>query len=98
VFSQPQIRDLLEQYVLVQLYTNGTPPYPPPANSAEENLRLQSEVFKSDQLPYYAIVQPTDNGKFEIVKAYGEGLINDVEGFANFLRQNLPPAGEVAAR
>jgi thiol:disulfide interchange protein len=89
VFVRPEIRELLNKYVLVQLYTDKVPPYYEPTTSGAENQALQDSRFKTLQLPYYVIVEPTADG-FEIVKGYPqEGVINKVEQFAAFLRDNV---------
>jgi hypothetical protein len=81
---------VLGEYVLVQLYTDYVPSKYEPTTSAEENKKLRDEVFKNAQLPLYAIVKPTGNGRWEEVARYEGGKINDADGFADFLRKPLP--------
>ena len=89
VFVRPEIGELLNKYVLVQLYTDKVPPYYEPTTTGAQNQALQDSRFKTLQLPYYVIVEPTADG-FEIVKGYPqEGVINNVERFASFLRDNV---------
>jgi hypothetical protein len=86
VFPQPQVKSLFARYVLVQLYVDY-----------KENEAFLLKEFNTLQLPLYAVVEPTGDGKFRKVAVYEEGKINDVNGFVEFLRKNLP-AGAVAAR
>ena len=59
MFSRPEIKKLLDTYVVVQLYTDHVPPkIPQPAPTAEENKRLQSDRFGTLQLPLYVILRP----------------------------------------
>jgi hypothetical protein len=87
VFSQRQVKDLLRQYVLVQLYTDTVPPHFQPTTSAEENRTLMHTRFGTAQLPYYAVVAPEGND-FAIRATYEEGKINNVAEFMDFLRNN----------
>jgi hypothetical protein len=34
------------------------------------------------------VIKPADGGKFEVVGTYGEGRINNVEKFVEFLRSS----------
>lgn len=89
MFSQPEIRKLLDQYVIVQLYTDRLPPkVRQPATSAEENKDLLVNRFQSAQLPLYILLQPDDKDGKEVAR-YEEGKINDVGAFAEFLRRPL---------
>jgi hypothetical protein len=86
VFSKPEIRQLLDQYVIVQLYTDKVPPkIQQPATSAETNRDLLMNRFESAQLPLYVIVNAED---IELAR-YDEGKINNVDAFAEFLRKSL---------
>ncbi len=86
MFSRPEIKQLLDQYVVVQLYTDKVPPkIQQPATSAEENRDLLMNRFESAQLPLYVILNANDQ---EIVR-YEEGKINNVEAFAEFLQKPL---------
>jgi len=96
VFSKRDVKELFTKYVLVQLYTDAVPPHYLPTTTADENRKLQREVFKDIQLPLYAIVRPLSDGKFEVVGKYDEGLINDVEAFKDFLKKPQAAAGAVA--
>lgn len=89
MFSKGGIKTLLNQYTLVQLYTDIIPRRYQPTTSAAENKKLQREVFGNSQLPLYVILEPLGNGKYKEISRYEEGKINDVEAFAEFLRKPL---------
>lgn len=89
MFSKPEIKELLDQYVFVQLYTDKVPPrIKRPASSADENIQLLQERFKEAQLPLYVIMKPEGEDGVEIAR-YDEGKINKVDAFAEFLRKPL---------
>jgi hypothetical protein len=89
VFSKLAIKDLMNQYTLVQLYTDVVPAYFEPTTSAAENLKLLHTRFGTAQLPTYVILKPRGNGQYEEVSRYDEGKINNVAGFADFLQKSL---------
>jgi hypothetical protein len=96
VFPLPKIKDLLNQYTLVQLYTDAVPPKYQPTTSALENRQLLHERFGTAQLPTYVILRPMDNGEYQEVSRYPEGKINNVEAFAEFLSRPLASLSSVA--
>ena len=89
MFSQPQIKALFSQYVLLKLFCDTVPPEYEPTTSAAENRQFLQEKYGTAQLPFYAIIKPTGNGKFETIGVYDEGKINFVDKFADFLRKPL---------
>lgn len=90
MFPRPEIKQLLDQYVIVQLYTDKVPPrIQQPATSAAENYDLLMERFKSVQLPLYVILSAAD----EEIARYEEGKINNVDAFTEFLRKPLMTSG-----
>jgi len=92
VFSRDDIKQLLNQYVLVQLYTDKVPTFYQDATTPEQNKQLLEEKFGTGALPYYVVVEPTPDGGFRKVASYGDvgnGLINDVPDFARWLRENV---------
>jgi thiol:disulfide interchange protein DsbD len=97
VFPRPAIRGLLDRYKVVQLYTDDVPQsfYPSPVtrdqrrSDAAKNLDFQKQQFQTEQLPLYVILEPLPDGKFRTVDKYDEGKINDIDGFAEFLRRPL---------
>ena len=93
MFSKPEIKALLDQYVVVDLYTDKVPPFVQrPATTVDENKRLQDERFGDERLPLYVILKPDGKDGQEIGR-YEEGKINKVEAFADFLRQPLAANG-----
>jgi len=95
VFSQPAIEQLLNQYTLVELYTDVVPPQHQPTTSADENRASLSKDFGTAQLPLYVILKPLGDGKYQEVGRYDEGKINKTFAFTEFLRKHLPPQGEI---
>jgi hypothetical protein len=90
VFSKQAIKELLNQYILVQLYTDQVPPRFKDGPTARENRQFQAEHFKNSQLPLYVILRPDASGKqFQQVARYEEGKINNEGAFADFLKQPL---------
>ncbi len=78
VFTLPEVRKRLAQFVLVRLYTDG------PEQEHEENLRFEEERFGTIALPYYAVMSPAD----EILVTF-PGLTRVVEDFVGFLDRGL---------
>ncbi|HLJ95691.1 MAG TPA: hypothetical protein VKU02_21120 [Gemmataceae bacterium] len=95
MFSQPAIEQLLNQYTLVELYTDVVPPQHQPTTSADENRDFLSRRFGTAQLPLYVILKPLGDGRYEELGRYDEGKINKTAAFAEFLRQYLAPRGEI---
>jgi hypothetical protein len=92
VFPQPAIRELLNKYVLVRLYTDAIPNAYQPTTSADENLKLLNDVFKNTQLPFYVILKPRGDGNYDEIERYKEGRITDQDGFTKFLTRPLAAA------
>ena len=74
MFTRPEIAAALQDFVLVELYTDGTDA------AAEENQKLQETKFESVALPFYAIV----DGDEEIVASF-DRLTKDAGEFLKFL-------------
>jgi thiol:disulfide interchange protein DsbD len=97
VFSKPEIRRLLMQYRIVQLYTDTVPEslyetVPELAKreaDAEVNLKFQRDFFQDERLPLYAILKPEPGGKAKVVSVYFESKINYESIFIEFLRAGL---------
>lgn len=104
VFPNPEIKDLLKRYRLVKLYTDEVPDhYYSPAvqgqfrggtarqqeDASKANLVFQREAFGTEQLPLYVVLAPQPQGDIKVLGIYSEGKINDVAGFAEFLRKPL---------
>lgn len=98
VFTKPEVKDLLKNYRLVQLYTDTIPPefYESPPDldkrdaDAKTNLKFQKAIFGTEQLPLYVLLRPEPGmkgGKVGIVAVYDEGKINKLEAFKAFLKK-----------
>ncbi|MBI3409171.1 MAG: hypothetical protein HY040_12560 [Planctomycetes bacterium] len=100
VFPKPEIQKLLEDYIIVKLYTDKVPDQFYASGEkvdlerqladADVNSAFQSKVFNTKQLPLYVILEPQAGDAIQVVGVYPEGRINDVNAFAQFLRD---PAG-----
>lgn len=75
IFSLPEIRRWLQQFVLVQLHTDG--------KDKDRNQKFQVERFGTVELPLYAIISPDDR---EIARG---SFTRDPDQFARFLQQGL---------
>ncbi|MCE9533725.1 MAG: hypothetical protein K8T89_21745 [Planctomycetes bacterium] len=100
VFPLPKIKENLKKYRLVQLYTDTVPPQLYESAPSEKqrkldaaaNLVLQQKIFGNEQLPLYVILKPVPGPKgspVQILGVYGEGKINEVSKFEEFLRDGL---------
>ena len=108
VFTKPEVKNQLRQYVLVHLYTDNVPEGYESSKTGKQNETLEHTVFSNAQLPLYAIVKPTgagseivdryDGSGFEIVGTYGEGAIHRVSDFTQFLQDKLPKPPSNAPR
>jgi hypothetical protein len=114
VFSQPEIKKLFEPYLFVQLYTDRVPnEFYAPALRAKfggslsrqiedaevANAGFIQKVFGTIQLPLYAILEPSaDDDRIDVIAIYNEGVINNVNAFADFLRQPQEASAVVQAR
>jgi thiol:disulfide interchange protein len=85
MFTRPEIAAALQNFVLVDLYADGTD------QASEENQRLELEKFQTIAEPYYAIMDPDEN-----VIATFDGLTKDAPKYLAFLQKGLdrvvPPA------
>jgi thiol:disulfide interchange protein DsbD len=97
VFKKSQIHELFEPYIFVKLYTDTIPPqyYAKEVQAevkarserdAKVNLRFQNDVFNTQQLPLYVVLEPKRDGRIRIVGMYDEGRINNEIVFAEFLK------------
>lgn len=87
VFPQQQPRQLLEQLVRVQLFTDTVPHVKDPSQAEkllERNLQLQADWFKSASMPAYAVVTP--DGKTILSSLEGK---NSQADFTRFLETGL---------
>ena len=96
VFPQQAIAELLAKYRRVQLFTDVVPDklFSGPVSIeraeafAQANLQFQREKFGSEQLPLYAIIDPS-GGRARVTAIYTEGKINKVDDFIKFLEDGI---------
>jgi thiol:disulfide interchange protein DsbD len=86
MFTRPEIAAAMKDFVLVELYTDGSDA------ASEENQKLQLELFKTVAIPYYAILDP--DGK--VVASY-PGLTKNPSEYLAFLQTPKPAALAAAA-
>ena len=75
MFPGPEIAAALKDYVLVELYTDGTDA------ASEQNQALENTRFSTVAIPYYAILDPDEK-----VLASFPGLTRDPGEFLRFLK------------
>lgn len=80
LFPDKEVRGLLEQFVRVQLYTDGR------GEVHERNRNFQETRFGTVALPFYAIMTPGDE---EIT--HFPGMTRDQSVFVRFLKKGLVP-------
>src|ERR1051325_6414605 len=86
MFPRPEITAALKDYVLVELYTDGTDA------ASDENQKVQLEKFKTIAIPYYAILDPDEN-----VIATSANQTSNAADFLAFLQKGVRPAAAPAA-
>jgi thiol:disulfide interchange protein len=87
MLSRPEIAGVLKDYVLVELYTDGTDA------ASEANQKLQLDKFKTIAEPFYAILDADEN-----VVATFEGQTSDVAEYLAFLKKGAGREGALGAR
>jgi thiol:disulfide interchange protein DsbD len=75
MFPKPEITGLLKDFVLVDLYTDGTDA------ESEQNQQLEEKRFGTVAIPFYAIVDPDER-----TIATFPGLTRNAAEFVSFLR------------
>jgi thiol:disulfide interchange protein len=75
MFPRPEITGLLKDFVLVDLYTDGTD------NESEQNQQLEEKRFGTVAIPFYAIVDPDEH-----TVATFPGLTRNASEFVTFLK------------
>jgi thiol:disulfide interchange protein len=75
MFPRPEITGLLKNFVLVDLYTDGTDA------PSEQNQQLEEKRFGTVAIPFYAIVDPDEH-----TIATFPGLTRNASEFVSFLR------------
>jgi thiol:disulfide interchange protein len=86
MFPRPEISSLLKDFVLVDLYTDGTD------SASEENQRLEEKRFGTVAIPFYAILDPEEH-----VIATFPGLTRNAQEFTKFLKSRPTLATAAAA-
>jgi thiol:disulfide interchange protein DsbD len=84
IFPQSAVRDELDRFERVQLYTDGQGP------EYDRNREMLEERFKTVALPLYVVIDPRTERELARI----EGLTRDPAEFARFLREGR----EVATR
>jgi thiol:disulfide interchange protein len=100
VFPAANIRELLERYERVQLYTDwlpaeiyaADPGLPVRKAEGRANRKFKIDAFGTDQLPLYVQLLPTPDGKVKVLGVYDEGKINQPDRFAAWLNEGLEKA------
>jgi thiol:disulfide interchange protein DsbD len=78
IFPKPEVSLALRNYVLVELYTDGTD------SVSERYQKFEQDQFKTIALPYYVI---TDRDGHQL--AHQDGLTRDANEFLSFLHTGL---------
>jgi len=74
MFPRPEVKSLLKDFVLVDLYTDGTDAV------SEQNQKLEESKFGTVAIPYYAILDPDEK-----VLSTFPGLTRSSEEFVGFI-------------
>jgi thiol:disulfide interchange protein DsbD len=82
MFTRPEIAAAMKEYVLVELYTDGTDA------ASEQNQTLENAKFSTVAIPYFAILDPDEK-----VVASFPGLTRDPQEFLRFLRSGAAGSG-----
>jgi thiol:disulfide interchange protein DsbD len=80
IFPKPGVSAALQNYVLLELYTDGTD------RISERNQKFEQDNFKTVALPYYVIL---DGDGHELV--HQDGLTRDANQFVEFLHTGSQP-------
>jgi len=87
MFTRPEIAGALKNFLLVDLYTDGTD------DASQVNQELEQSKFQTIAIPYYAILDAEGN-----VIATSAGITRDAGAYLAFLQKGSPvkPAAAVA--
>jgi thiol:disulfide interchange protein DsbD len=77
IFVEPEVQSLFDEFVLVQLFTDGGPNY-------RENQKMEIERFGTSALPFYVVLSPENE---ELSRFHG--MDPDVNKFIGFLEDSL---------
>ena len=86
MFTRPEIAAVMKNFVLVELYTDGTDA------ESEANQKVQLAKFNTVAIPFYAIVDPDEK-----VLATFPGSTGNSAEFLAFLNKPAPPSTVTAA-
>jgi len=75
IFPRPEVATALKDFVLLELYTDGTD------TASRQNQALEQDRFSTIALPLYAVIDENER-----VLATSAGLTRNAEEFARFLR------------
>jgi thiol:disulfide interchange protein DsbD len=76
MFPRPEIAELMDRFILLDLYTDGSDA------ESEKNQKRQESLFQTVAIPYYAILDADEKPV-----ASFPGLTKDAGEFAAFLKQ-----------
>ncbi len=85
MFPRPEITPLLKDFVLVDLYTDGTDA------ESEQNQQLEEKRFGTVAIPFYAIVDPDER-----TIATFPGLTRNAAEFGTFLKRRATGVASIA--
>jgi len=77
IFVEPEVQSLFDEFVLVQLFTDGGPNY-------RENQKMEIDRFGTAALPFYVVLSPANE---ELARFHG--MDPDVSKFIDFLNKSL---------
>ena len=77
IFVKPEVQSLFEEFVLVQLFTDGGSNY-------RENQKMEIDRFGTAALPFYVVLSPANK---ELARFHG--MDPDVSKFISFLNNSL---------
>ena len=75
MFPRPEIAPLLKDFVLVDLYTDGTDA------ASEENAKMEEQRYNTVSIPFYVILDPDE----KVIATFPEAT-RDTQKFAAFLK------------
>ena len=79
MFPRQDVKELMSNYVLVQLYTDRKD------EASKRNREILIGRFKTFALPYYALITPDD----KVMATMGVGSRSAPEEFIGFLKKGL---------
>jgi hypothetical protein len=78
MFPRPEIAKILNSFILLDLYTDGSD------TASEKNQQRQQTLFNTVAIPFYAIFDADENPLASFA-----GLTKDPNEFARFLKSGL---------